>query len=311
MLVTVVIPTYRRPGPLLECVRSLLNDKRWPDEVVVVGREGDTPTREAIDRVQELCAGKTALRAGFVTEPGHLPPIRQGLALATGEIVAFLDDDVTIVPEWLDHLLAPFADPSVGVIGGRVITPSSQLARLKGNPGRTSWYGKHWGNVAGLKGDSPFQVEAVMECNWAWRRGLLASLKFDPVLNFDDASMYGLDLCLQARSMGFLVLYEPRALAYHHVAQRAPGLDRADRPKRSYAYSRNYTYIMLKHLPWWRRGIFLAWWFLVGERGALGLVAILAETLAGRLPRSRDMWSALSGKIKGILLSASETRARA
>jgi GT2 family glycosyltransferase len=284
---------------------------RRPDEIIVVGRDGDASTCAALVQAQALCAGKTTLRAGWVTEPGHLPPVRKGLELAAGKIVAFVDDDVTVTPEWLEHLVAPFADTSVGVVGGRVVTPGARTHRLKGKPGRTSWYGKHWGNVASLNGDVPLEVEGVMECNWAWRRDLLASLHFDPVLNFDDASMYGLDLSLQARGRGYRVLYEPRALVHHHVAPRAPDLDRADRPKRSFAYSRNYTYIMLKHLPWWRRPIFLAWWFLVGERGAWGLAAVLAEASTGRLPRPRDVWSALRGKVEGVSLAGAVGRAQA
>jgi hypothetical protein len=143
-----------------------------------------------------------------------------------------------------------------------------------------------------------------MEGNCAWRRKLLASLKFDPVLNFDDASMYGLDLCLQAASRGSRVIYEPRALVYHHWAPRAPELHRADRPLRVFSYTRNYTYIMLKHLPWWRWPIFIAWWFVMGERGSWGLAAVLAEALTGRLPQFREVWSALKGKVEGIRVSA-------
>ncbi len=304
-MVTVVIPTYRRPGPLFDCIRSIVEGRQQPHEIIVVGREDDAETRAAVAQTQELCLGKTMLRAGWVTEPGHLPPVIKGRELALSEFVVFVDDDVTVRPDWLGRLLAPFDDQGVGVAGGRVITPGSGPARLKGRPGCVSWYGKHWGNLASLDAQAPVDVQAVMEGNWAWRRSLLASLSFDPILNFDDASMYGLDLCLQARRKSYRVVYEPRAVVYHHVAPRAPDLDRADRPRRAFAYTRNYTYIMLKQLPRWRRPVFLAWWFLVGERGAWGLAAILADTFTGRLSRPRDVWSALRGKVEGILLSGS------
>jgi GT2 family glycosyltransferase len=269
----------------------------------VVGREDDAPTREALAQVRGLCAGKTAFQAGWVIEPGHLPPVWKGLELTSSDIVAFVDDDVTATSEWLDHLVAPFADPSVGVVGGRAVIPGSQRVCPKGKPGWTTWYGKTWGNVACLEGGSALEVQAVQECNWAWRRRLLASLELDPILNFDDASMYGLDLCLQARRKGFRVLCEPRAFVFHHVAPRAPALDRSDKPRRMACYSRNYTYIMLKHLPWWRRPAFLAWWFLIGERGSWGLGAALFDTFTGHLPRGREVWHALTGKVEGLLLS--------
>jgi GT2 family glycosyltransferase len=308
-LASVVIPTYRRPGPLLECIHSVAGGSARPREIIVVGRDHDTPTREVFVLAQSVCAGKITLRAGWVTEPGHLPPVQKGLELGKSDIVAFLDDDVTVTPEWLGHLTAPFADPSVGAVGGRVITPSSQPARLKGRPGCISWYGKHWGNVASVEGVSPLDVHGVMEGNCAWRRELLASLKFDPVLNFDDASMYGLDLCLQAKRKGYRVLYEPRAVVHHHAVPRAPGLDRADRPRRDFSYTRNYTYIMLKHLPWWRRPIFLAWWFLIGERGSWGLGAALVDFFKGRIPPPSHLWRTFNGKVEGILLSGSSAHA--
>jgi GT2 family glycosyltransferase len=309
--VSIVIPTYRRPGALLECVRSILAGKRRPDEIIVVGRKDDILTREALSQVRELHAEWTVLRAGWVTEAGHIPPVSKGLELASGEIVVFVDDDVTVTPDWLDRLASHFGEQDVAVVGGHVITPGCGNLRLKGKPGCTSWYGKHWGNVASLEGDSVLEVESVMECNWAWRRELLASLKFDPVLNFDDASMYGLDLCLQARSKGCRVLYEPRAVVHHHVAPRTPDLDRSDRTRRSFSYSRNYTYIMLKHLPWLRCLIFLIWWFLIGERGSRGLAVLLADGAAGRLPGRREMWRALSGKLEGIHLCRSGVRVHA
>jgi GT2 family glycosyltransferase len=309
ILITVVVPTYRRPDALVRCIRSLVDGVRGPEEIIVIGREGDLATRQALAEAGESCKDRTTLRTAWVSEPGHLPPVSKGLELSSGDIVAFVDDDVTATPEWLAHLVAPFADPGVGVAGGRVITPASQSARRRGRPGHISWYGKHWGNVASLDGDSPVEVEAVMECNWAWRRDLLASLQFDPVLNFDDASMYGLDLCMQARAKGFRVLYEPRAVVHHHVAPRVASLDRSDRTKRCFAYSRNYTYIMLKHLPRWKRPVFVAWWFVVGERGSWGLAAMVSQISTGRSPRLPEVWSALRGKVEGILLSGSGARA--
>jgi GT2 family glycosyltransferase len=269
---------------------------------LVVGRLSDALTRGVLPALKDLCGGETFLHMEWVTEPGHIPPIEKGVGLASGEIVAFVDDDVTVTPQWLDHLVVAFDDATVGVVGGRVITPSAPPPRLKGKPGCTSWYGRHWGNVASLQGDSPLDVSGVMECNWAWRRTVLRSLKFDAVLNFDDASMYGLDLCLQAKSAGWRVIYEPRAVVHHHAAPRSIDLDRADWPRRAFAYARNYTYIMLKHLEWWRKPIFLAWWFLIGERASWGLAAVLADTVNGHPPRASHIKGSLSGKLEGIFL---------
>jgi GT2 family glycosyltransferase len=298
----VVVPTYRRPDALVDCVGSILAGAVLPDEIIVVGREDDEATRQALGPLCGRAKGSAAIRPGWVRLPGHIPPVETGVGMAAGQLVAIVDDDVTVSHAWLESLLVHFTDPAVGVVGGRVAVPGESPGKLKGKPGRLSWYGHTWGNVASLDGDDALEVDTVMECNWMWRGELLRSLPMDPVLNYDDASMYGLDLCLRAKAAGFRVLYEPRALVLHHVKPRAPELDRANRPARVFSYSRNYTYIMMKNLPAWRKAAFLAWWFGVGESAAGGVGAVVVDALARRRHLPGETRRAFSGRFHGIRL---------
>jgi len=307
---SVVVPTYLRAGALERCVASLLEGTVHASEIILVGRKGDEPTERAISRMQASLDGKACLRSAWVTVPGHIPPVELGLGLASGEVVAVVDDDVRVSRDWLERILSHFSDPTVGVVGGRVVFPGGPAPRLKGRPGRVSWYGKTWGNVASVQGGQAFEVDSVMEGNWAWRSDLLRSIAIDPVLNYDDASMYGLDLCLEAKARGFRVVYEPGALVYHHLEPRAPELDRALRGKRIASYCRNYTYIMLRRLPWWRRAAFLAWWFGIGERNALGATAMIVGTLSGVASQYEEFQSALAGRIQGVRLWLEARKAR-
>jgi len=300
--VSIIIPTYLRPEALLKCVESIRAGSRRPEEIVIVGRAGDKRTEEAIAAIEAAEHAGLRIRSAWVTTPGHIPPVETGVRAASGELVATLDDDVTVTPEWLSSIVSHFSDPTTGVVGGRVLVPGAAPQKLKGRPGCVSWYGRTWGNIGGLDAESAIEVDAVMEGNCIWRRELLASMEFDSVLNFDDAAMYGLDLCLQAKKRGFRVLYDPRALIYHHVAPRAPELDRQKRGPRSFSYCRNYTYIMLKRLPVWRRSAFLAWWFLIGERGGWGLGSLLADTLRDGWRKERHVGQAWRGKMEGIRL---------
>jgi GT2 family glycosyltransferase len=300
MKVAVVVPTYQRPQMLRACVESLLAGERRPDEIIIAGREGDQPTLDVVRQLQAEAAGQ--IRDIWVADPGHIPPVRAGAAAATADIVAFVDDDVTVTPEWLRALVRHFDDDRVGVAGGRVVVPGAAPPALKGRPGQIAWYGKHWGNIGSVEAVQPMDVVSLMEGNWAWRRELLLSLEFDPALNFDDASMYGLDLCSQARKKGYRIVYDSRALVYHHAAPRVAELDRADRPRRLYSYARNFTYIQLKHLPAWRKPFFLAWWFLVGETGAWGIGPAVAQLVFGDGQRRREVRRAFAGKLEGVRL---------
>ncbi len=299
LAVSVVVPTWRRAEWLGRCLRALSDQHRAPEEVIVVRREEDAAAHD----ITGLWASRSAYPIRWVEVhcPGHVAPVRRGVEEASGEIVAFLDDDTEPEPGWLGALLGPFADPRVACVGGRVVTPGFS-GTVHRKAGRVRWYGKHVGNVGALETPGPVDVDGVMEGNWAWRSELLRGLEFDPVLDFDDASMYGLDLCLQAKSRRYRVVYEPGARVLHHAAPRDPTLDRSDRPSRVFAYSRNYTYIALKHLCGIRRGLFLGWWWLVGERGSYGIVSAAADVIL----RGNGVWpeiaASFAGKREGMTL---------
>jgi GT2 family glycosyltransferase len=219
--------------------------------------------------------------------------------------VAFVDDDAEPEIGWIAALLEMFADPLVACVGGRVNTVDFK-GIVHRDAGRIRWYGKHIGNIGALDVSQPIDVDAVVECNWAWRTDMLRRLCFDPALDFDDASMYGLDLCLQVKERGYRVIYQPAARVLHHEAPRDPSLDRGDRTRRVLSYSRNYTYIALRRFRGLRRRVFPLWWWLVGERGSYGL----AKAGIDLVLQGRAVWpvvrASFAGKSEGIRAWAGE-----
>jgi len=297
--ISVVIPTWQRAEWLQLCLASMWALELHPTEVLVVGRREDREARE----LTELCATRAPFLVRWleVVSPGHIAPVVRGLADAEGDVVAFLDDDCEPEPAWLSELVKPFADATVAAVGGRVLTPGFQ-GKLSRDAGSIRWYGQHVGNIAALDLDEACEVAAVMEGNWAWRTDVLRSLDFDAALDQDDASMYGLDLCLQAKELGYSIVYEPRALVLHHVAPREQRLDREDRVSRSISYARNYTYIGLKHFVGLRRVAFRVWWWGIGERGAYAALTALVDTMMRRPGVRERLVASMQGRREGLLL---------
>ena len=297
--ISVVVPTWQRLRWLQLCLRSLQVQRKLPYEVLIVGRGED---RDARCLSESWSTGAPfRLRWLEVDRPGHIAPVMRGLSCVEGDVVAFLDDDCEPEPTWLAELVKPFADSSVACVGGRVVTPGF-TGKVAHDAGSIRWYGQHVGNLGSLDLDGARRVEAVMEGNWAWRSRVLRSLHFDSALDHDDASMYGLDLCLQAQELGYSIVYEPRARVLHHVAARDPGLDREDRPRRALSYARNYTYIGLKHFHGLRKVAFRIWWWAIGERGAYAAVTAFADVLLQRTD-VRERWqAAMRGRREGTLL---------
>ena len=294
--VTVLIPTWRRPAYLARALRAVVGQRPRPMEVVVVGRDEDAEGRSVVD---SLAPDELTVRWVGGAEPGHVKPVVLGLANARGDIMAVIDDDAEPDEGWLEALLLPFANPRVACVGGRVITPGWSGV-IHPDAGQIRWYGKHVGNLAALAAPHPFEVAAVMEGNWAWRTERLRSLRFEPDLDVDEAFMYGLDLCLQARDRGWTVIYESRARVVHHVAPRDPALDRRDRVGRARARARNYTIIGLRRFRGVRRVAFLVWWMLIGENANYGPLGALGALMRGHSQVGALTKAALLGRWDGV-----------
>lgn len=110
--VSIIINTDARAKPLATCLQSL-RFLRYPNfEVVVVAG----PTQ---DGTRELCASwGDAIKFGECPVRNLSQSRNISIALASGEIVAFLDDDSVPEPEWLDDIIPAFEDPEVAVAGG-------------------------------------------------------------------------------------------------------------------------------------------------------------------------------------------------
>ena len=294
MSVTVAIPTYRRSDLLARCLDGVLVQEPVPDEILVVARREDTDAHKVI----EDASIRGPVRWVEVTQPGHVPPIRAALDWVTTDLIAFIDDDAVPEPGWLASLVDVMRDPSVACAGGHVYTEGNQPV-VHPDAGKIRWYGQYVGNVAAVEAADPLDVDSVMEMNWCWRTSVLRSLAFDPVLARDDAVMYGLDLCLQAKARNERVVYTSAARVVHTPGPRAGSFDRHDYGRARRSYSRNYTYIALRRFRGIRLLAFVVWWVLVGERASYGLATAVVDAFRGRVGRGM-ITASFRGKLDGL-----------
>lgn len=112
---SVVVPTYRRPERLADCLRSLaaLDYPRDRFEVVVVDDGSGTPVVTPSLPVELT-----------VLTPAHAGPAAArnlGAARARGDYIAFTDDDCVAEAGWLRGLAAPLAEAPHHAVGGRTL----------------------------------------------------------------------------------------------------------------------------------------------------------------------------------------------
>jgi glycosyltransferase involved in cell wall biosynthesis len=94
--VTVIIPTYNRQAFVVKAVNSVLNQTSKDFEIIVVD-DGSTDATRAV-----LEPYLNQIKYVYQTNAGVSAARNAGIALATGEWIAFLDSD----DEWAPHFLA-------------------------------------------------------------------------------------------------------------------------------------------------------------------------------------------------------------
>lgn len=114
--VTVVICAYTldRWELLLRSIRSIRAQAPPPSQLLVVVDHNDELTARLRAAEPTLSVVASANRRGLSGARNA------GLAAATGDVVAFIDDDAAAEPGWLAELIRGYDDPRVAGVGGAI-----------------------------------------------------------------------------------------------------------------------------------------------------------------------------------------------
>lgn len=217
---SVVIPTFRRPALLRQCLRAL-QQQQLPlaeFEVVVVDDGSGDSTRTVLER-----AGQTMPNLIAVTQPRNRGPAaarNRGLGEATGELVLFIDDDIVAAPDLVATHLAwhlERRDRNLGLLG-----------RVDWHPGLRVTAFMQWLDRSGLQfaydtwlepGELSAAYAAFYTANLSISRQLVLA-----VGGFDERFPYpayeDMELAFRLTREGFRLHYLPDARAYHARAIR-------------------------------------------------------------------------------------------
>jgi glucosyl-dolichyl phosphate glucuronosyltransferase len=122
MKITVILCTYNRCCLLaaaLESVAASVLPESIDWEVLVVDNNSDDQTREVVEDACRRSPGR--FRYQLEPRQGKSHALNTGIARAKGDVLAFMDDDVEVEPNWLENLTAPLRDGRFAGSGGRVL----------------------------------------------------------------------------------------------------------------------------------------------------------------------------------------------
>lgn len=220
--VSILIPTHNR-GAILSRTLASVGTLKVPSgvkvECIVVANActDDTPRI-----AREGCAGlPIPARVVEESEVGLSAARNRGLREAAHDILAFIDDDVLLSPEWLEGLLEVYRSTPAGVVAGRVelwweavARPAWMTDTIEGLLSRTS----HGDAVKPLT-----DPMGVVGANYSCRRAVYERIGgYRTDLGRKGASGMGAgeegEWVRRALHAGFPLFYAPRSSLQHWVA---------------------------------------------------------------------------------------------
>lgn len=117
--ISIVIPTYNRPERLADCLESITNLEYPGDrfEVIVV----DDGSKMPLEKVVEPFKNRLKITLLKQQNQGPATARNTGAKQASGDFIAFTDDDCKPAPDWLSKLAARFVTAPNSMVGGKTL----------------------------------------------------------------------------------------------------------------------------------------------------------------------------------------------
>jgi GT2 family glycosyltransferase len=283
--VSVIVPTRERPDYLTHCLASLSGVEHAGHEVIVVDNAPVTDATAAVAR---------QFGVRYIVEPrAGLDRARNaGVAAATHDVVAFVDDDVRVSRKWMAEVAAPFADADIAAVTGLVLPIELETTAQE----QFEIYSQHWRKLH----PRVFSREALrasaaalvgIGANMAFRRSVLRDLGgFDVRLDGGTRTRSGGDTDMFARLLdsGQRIYYNPAAWVWHRHRRTH------DEMRRSvFGYSAGTFSVLSKRL-WEQRDLGAA---ITAVRWFLGPVVKTAAANLTRRPA--PPWTLVLAEVAG------------
>ena len=214
--VSIVIPVYGQHLLTFTCLKSIAATCAHDEiEVLVIDDCSPEPAATALSMVSGVKHIRNDENLGF------LKNCNKAAALAKGEYVLLLNNDIIVTPGWLEALIGTFASrENVGMVGAKLIYPNGRLQEAGGIVWRdgSAW---NWGRDQDASRPEFNYLREVDYCSGAVL--LLRREFWNELGGFDEryapAYYEDTDLAFRVRAAGKRVFYQPNAVVVHFEGQ--------------------------------------------------------------------------------------------
>jgi len=243
MKVAVLVLTWNAAAVALECLKTVANQERQPDYILVVDNASTDKTAESIKHAfpnfllkchQRNLGFSAGMNSGIETLQALPEP---------PDLVVLLNQDTLLEPQWLQEIIAPFEDGfRVGAVGckirfrdGTIQHAGAYLEWPRAVAHHVGWHERDTGQYN-------------QRCEYNLVTGAAIALKmqalneiglFDP--GYSPAYYEDADLCWRLRHKNYRIVYAPKAVLTHYES-----LSIRDEFTRSCYYNRGRLRFVLK-----------------------------------------------------------------
>lgn len=250
---TLIVCTYQRPQPLLKLLNSVVDQNKYPDQILIIDGSRDARTKEILQKnhfrnieyykIPDKDRGLTRQRNFGINK-----------VVSTSEIVCFLDDDIVLTPTYFENLLNTYLEfPGALGAGGYIIdevkwerTRNNSVAfdefqcdgwkrklgsrnvlrkklQLLSNkaPGHMPESGNGFSTGFLPPSGKTYPVEFFMGGVSSYRQKLFQEIEFSNY--FEGYGLYeDMDFCLRASKLGQLYVNTSAMLYHYHQEEGRP-----------------------------------------------------------------------------------------
>jgi len=199
-MISFLVPTYNAEETLSPCLDSIMV-QRGPKEILIIDDGSTDGSADVASSYASRCPEVRLLRK---IHGGEASALNFGIGEARGDLIAFVEADVELSPDWLEKLLPEFRDARVAGAGGRILPCPDDpwAARIAGY------------EVMEKMGDRRRSAMHISSANAIYRREILDL--WGPFEEELYNSCFDANFNLRVVSSGRTLIYNPCAEVRHH-----------------------------------------------------------------------------------------------
>lgn len=233
-LISVIICTYNRVDMLSVTLQSWLSvdDAGYKAEMIIVDNNSTDSTSQLVASFRAECPGQ--LRYVRETKTGLSHARNRGIQEASGDIIAFVDDDIFFDKSWLKEICRAFLEnPEVACVGGKSIPKFETTAPEWITEKIYRFYGS---TCSGEQDRLMVFPEHPFGLNMAFRKSIFSQVgEFNPNLGRLKGNLLSndeTDLFHRIHKSQLKVYFASKAILFHRIP--------AERTEKHWVLKRNY-----------------------------------------------------------------------